>query len=480
MSRPLLLLHNIRLLLTCFSITANALLAGGIFTFPLLSPALAFHLKLTQPQLTTIALLGMMGQYPFAAFVGKIIDEHGPWACSLIASFLFSTGFALFAAEIAKTPDDIRGPSKSSFRTLAACFFMIGLGTVSSYFSALFAASRTFPRYLGAASGITMALFGLSPLFLSLLASRYFTDSSTGLSVTNFLIFLSLASGIIHLVGAFNLRLLKPEHEAESTSEITPTSDDTARLTDERQPLLPNKISQLDVRVMSVGESTSVVQLFKDSHFWFLAFIALIILGSCEMIISNIGTIVLSLHSESTSGVVEPLRLISISNTLSRLLSGPLADFIAPVASDMHDDGPQFPRRYRVSRVALLSGIPLLLVGTFVYMELSVRTSDDLWILSIGTGAAYGTTFTILPSIVSSIWGSRNFGRNFGVLTYAPFFGTPLFSYLYAFVSAHNNVGDGICTGVTCWSLTFWVSTGASLLSCVASTILWRRWKGLV
>lgn len=32
------------------------LFAGGIFIFPLFSPALASHLKLTQPQLTTIVL----------------------------------------------------------------------------------------------------------------------------------------------------------------------------------------------------------------------------------------------------------------------------------------------------------------------------------------------------------------------------------------------------------------------------------------
>jgi hypothetical protein len=65
----------LRIFFTCLSIAANAyvfqlifsillilvtacsLLAGGIFTFPLLSPVLALHLKLTQPQLTTIALL---------------------------------------------------------------------------------------------------------------------------------------------------------------------------------------------------------------------------------------------------------------------------------------------------------------------------------------------------------------------------------------------------------------------------------------
>jgi hypothetical protein len=75
----------------------------------------------------------MMGQYPFAALVGKVTDEYGPWACSLFASFLFSTGFGLFAIEVAKTPDDITAPSKSSFRILAASFFLAGLATVSSY-----------------------------------------------------------------------------------------------------------------------------------------------------------------------------------------------------------------------------------------------------------------------------------------------------------------------------------------------------------
>ena len=66
--------HRVKLTMTCISIAANAydflnpanslslltsgirLCAGGIFTFPLLSPALAEHLKLTQPQLTTIVL----------------------------------------------------------------------------------------------------------------------------------------------------------------------------------------------------------------------------------------------------------------------------------------------------------------------------------------------------------------------------------------------------------------------------------------
>src|SRR6266478_9643153 len=70
--------------------------------------------------------------------------------------------------------------------------------TQNSYFSSIFAASKAFPQHPGAASGASMTFFGLSPLLLSLLASRYFTDPTTGLNVTHFMIFLAFASGITH------------------------------------------------------------------------------------------------------------------------------------------------------------------------------------------------------------------------------------------------------------------------------------------
>lgn len=148
-----------------------------------------------------------------------------------------------------------------------------------SYFSSLFAASRMFPRYLGAASGASMTLFGLSPFFLSLLASRYFTDSSTGLNVTHFLIFLAVASGLVHLVGAFTLHLPKPQCDVSSLSESSTLGDEECS-TDERQPLIRNKVSGSVMQAIPVDESRSVLCLFRDPYFWLLAFILLIILGS--------------------------------------------------------------------------------------------------------------------------------------------------------------------------------------------------------
>ncbi|KAI5122073.1 hypothetical protein M0805_006056 [Coniferiporia weirii] len=488
------LVQRAQLALTCLSIAANALCAGGIFTFPLLSPTLAEHLKLTQPQLTTIVLAGMIGQYPFSALVGKAIDHYGPWSCSLAASFLFSLGFGSFALEISRTPDDIAAPSRSSFQRLAFFYFLAGLGTVTSYFSSIFAASKNFPNYIGIASGLSMALFGLSPLFLSVLASTFFTSEATGLNVTQYAAFLAVLTGVVNAIGAFNLRTppfasveIIDQDESQGRHGISRQDSDE----DERTPLVRRPMkSTVQVTVVPVDSSQTALDLFKDPYFWLLGSIMLICLGSCEMVISNIGTIVLSLPSSSAPPSVSPLsasavtatqvRLLSISNTVSRLLVGPLADFVSPVASFLPCGTIFYSRKHRISRVAFLSAAIALLVLVYGWMELAVRSREEMWVLSIGTGIAYGTIFTALPGIVSGVWGLPNLGRNFGIITYAPFISTPLFSYLYAFVSdAHTNAGD-VCKSEQCWLPTFGAATATAAASLFASVLLWRRWRGRV
>ena len=125
-----------------------------------------------------------------------------------------------------------------------------------------------------------------------------------------------------------------------------------------------------------------------------------------------------SLSSSAETVTTTQVRLISIANTLSRLISGPLADFISPLPSHIPASGPPPSRKCRISRVAILSGTSLLLAGAYIYLELAIRTPDDLWILryatlifrvqprfndssSVTTGAAYGITFTILCVTIS-------------------------------------------------------------------------------
>ena len=129
-----------------------------------------------------------------------------------------------------------------------------------------------------------MTLFGLSPLFLCLLASRYFTDSSTGLNVTHFLFFLAFASGITHLVGAFTLHIPKSQCNTVPISDNA-TSYDEESFVDERRPLLRNKAPVSSMQAIPSDKGTSVIYLLRDPHFWFLALVMLIILGSVSYLV---------------------------------------------------------------------------------------------------------------------------------------------------------------------------------------------------
>ncbi|KAJ6630679.1 MFS general substrate transporter [Mycena sp. CBHHK59/15] len=458
--------------LTCLSIAANVFCAGGVFTFPLLSPVLAQHAKLTQPQLTSIVLAGMAGQYPCTPLVGKIVDRQGPWLCSLIASLLFCVAFGCFAYETNHMLDAASAPSPSSVYFLVFLFALAGFATVFSYFSSLFAATRNFPEYPSVASGTVMALFGLSPLFLSFIAGFFSDSTNSSLDLVGFLAFLAILTGSVHLIGAINLRA--PENHLPIP--ILFTQDQEA---DEAAPLLSSN------RTVSGIVNDSVLDIIQDPHFWIFFLLLIVTLGPCEMVMSNVGTIVLSLPSVSATVSSEnsntasllQVKILAISNTVTRLLAGPIADFLSPAPSSVSGT---LPRKHYISRIVFLVGAAAVLGFTFLWMEFYVRAQADIWVLSVGTGIAYGAIFTVLPSVISSVWGARNVGRNFGIVVFAPLMGTSIFSYLYAFVSAYHGPSGGVCRGLSCWQSTFWIATGVQGAAIAWGLILWRGWKGLL
>ncbi|KIP08793.1 hypothetical protein PHLGIDRAFT_126758 [Phlebiopsis gigantea 11061_1 CR5-6] len=562
--------------LRCLGIAANAVCAGGLFIFPLFSPALVQHHHFTQPQLTTIVLSGMVGQYPFAAFVGKVLDARGARTCSLIAGFMFSLGFGLFAYEIADAPEVPNGDETVHvFRRMVVYFGLVGLGTVFSYFSIVFSATQTFPRYIGIASGTSMALFGCSPLLLTSIADHFFTTQTaageTILNVTRFLTCLSLVTGLSHILGAVTLPgrsstaspTTSPTREDNRPSELAiqerpsihqpspSTSGETTPLLG-RRSLSPSSMSSkksvaVEVDVVEAREVTppqhgSTLDLICDPWFPTLLAVVAILVGCCEMVIANLSPIFLSLRSSGVpssmlfaqgvrtltagSSISTQIQLLSVTNTLARLTIGPLADFMAPVpvsfsrgsgtvaagsvpADAAANEAPgdptkpkagvyyAFPRAHYISRIAFLLGATLLCLTTFaLFLMINSSTSKEgsMSLLSVGVGISYGTTFTILPGILTAIYGSANLGRNFGILSYAPFVGTSVFSYLFAFLLERNSsppfapapIADStegpvaMCTGPQCWQTTFSVSVGALALACCVSGVLWRRWQGRV
>lgn len=444
--------------------------------------------RLTQPQISTIVLAGVVGQYPIAPIVGSMIDRIGPWICSLLAAVLFSTGFGFFSYEFRAA--EFHKPSNFAFWRLVFFYLLCGLGTVSSYFSSLFSASKNFPQYSGIAAGFSMALFGLSPLILSFIASTWFMIPERGLDVANYTASLAVLTVIIHLIGAITLRIEPPAHQ-----EPADTSDSDSNESDpesETSALLPKKLY--------LGKYDSFKDVLRDHHFWILALVSLLVLGSCEMVVTNIGTISLALPSreaETSAGTLlsnstivhsaatTQVRLLSFSNTISRITTGPMADFISPVASYLPSGLVTLPREHRISRVVFLFGSCILMILSFLWMIFVVQLREQIWLFSIGIGTAYGSTFTVLPSLLASIWGTATLARNFGMISYSPFVGTSLFSYLYAFITSamtetkdKDGYSEGACIGKRCWQSTFSISAASGVVAACLSLLLWKRWKG--
>jgi len=116
-----------------------------------------------------------------------------------------------------------------------------------------------------------MALFGLSPLFLSFIASEGFTSPTTGLDVMGFLNFMAIFTGSIHLIGAFTLRT----PDLSRDLPMTPRSD-ISREANEDSCLLPGRLSG----GKAFPDHSSIVEFLSDPCFWILAVILLVTAGS--------------------------------------------------------------------------------------------------------------------------------------------------------------------------------------------------------
>lgn len=150
----------------------------------------------------------------------------------------------------------------------------------SSFFSLLFAATKNFPSLIGIASGASMVMYGLSPLFLSFFATNVFTDPQSGLDLTRYLTFLALLGGTVNLFGACVLTV------PDSHAVLKALDEESEESVDETTSLLsgPRKGDE-EVHVIAVQEpdEVSLTDLVKDPYFWvFFVFVSLTVGCVCS------------------------------------------------------------------------------------------------------------------------------------------------------------------------------------------------------
>jgi hypothetical protein len=104
-------------------------------------------------------------------------------------------------------------------------------------------------------------------------------------------------------------------------------------------------------------------------------------------------------------------------------------------------------------------------------------------VVTIVNGFSYGSSFTLVPTIVTKVWGIANLGTIWGSFILALAVGSLGYGLLFAKVyDAASEVGVGsmsqVCSGVHCYGLTF-VITGTGLAFAAAAVFfIWVfMWK---
>ncbi|WVW81265.1 hypothetical protein I302_103256 [Kwoniella bestiolae CBS 10118] len=525
--------------LTCFSIGISAVTANGVYCWGTYGPVVARLLELDGTEAQTIVVGGILGVYLCAAPLGALTDKYGPRTGSLVSACFGVIGYQSFSAILRRaTPD-----TPYVHLWLTAAYFLVGAATVGSYFACLTCASLSFPTHPTLALSLPLSLIGLSALVLSSFSSlsMFSEESTTDLDPARFLAFLGILTPSINIFGWIFMKVIpqpelfgeiklpediesrsfQPDEEDEDEDEgdMGEMSESIGQLLrlDERTPMLIGGIPAAweEVEMMEQGKDNWTARdlVLDYKGFWAFGLLLALIIGPGEMVVASIGSIITSLlpptslnpsslvpnHLTNPISTLElnPLKLrnkhvflLSLTSTLSRLITGVLADYLAPpltaTPNPAHKRDPTEPshlfirkRPVRLSRSAFaaISGSTLGLVFAWSAGYLTGK-GEDLSVLSAGTGAMYGAIFTLVPAIVSHHYGPTNFGLAWGMISYFAALGSVVYSYLYAYLSVPDsgNPSDQ-CYGPHCFRMTFIVCAISCFVGSVGVVILGRTWK---
>ncbi|BGP01198.1 putative transporter MCH1 [Rhodotorula toruloides] len=487
---------------------ANCLTAGAPFTFPLWAPTLERTLHLSSSQLNIVASAAILGEYASAAGFGALADRRGPGAVSFAAAVLFGVGFGGLAWRYQRGAEwnGAGGqPWEYEWAALSLAWFICGCATAASYFGAITSLTKSAPSsHSGLAIGVPCAVFGLSPLFLSAIASFFTTHTATGetLDVAKYLSFLGALLLAVNFIGGFLIKELPWEDNLDKVivDAIEPFDDDEARVDEPDSGFATSpprsvadeaneRTSLLGKPAVNVDPTTSsqpFTAVLASPCFWLLGGVVFLSTGPAEMYMASIGQVLDTLVSNSVAAgattqsaltlAKRHIALLSITNTAWRLVVGAASDYLA-APSDKQAPVSAWRRHVRLVFVGAACA---LLVAAYGWGGTGLSTPSGLWIITLLTACSYGTVFTLTPTLIRSRWAVVDFGRNWGAATLFSAAGALLFTPLFGILRdlASRKDGDGPrCVGPRCYRPIFALSAVSALLATALVAVLAQRWR---
>lgn len=312
--------------------------------------------------------------------------------------------------------------------------------------------------------GLTTASVGTCGVVFSqindLLFTKYDDDNApvTNDSTYNFLIFLAftMATGIF--LGSFFLGPIEIEEEIvydtlvvdeeEQFSQYVNTTGDNFSdyntIVSESSRLL----NEVETYIEEEQEPVIAGMDFLKHPVGFGLFSTLfIVLGIGYVYLANIGHILTAISAESSQHVRNlHITLFSLGNCGSRALFGALSDI--------------FKNKFGIHRLWIFVFASISMLCTLIYLvSCTVITPEGLIPCTVIVASAYGIVFGVGPSATAE-FGTDVFARNWGLLLFAPAFGSQLFNVLFGVLYGNEaeRQGSHVCHGTECYTKTFRVS----------------------
>ena len=492
-----------------------SLCAGSISIYSLYGHLFLTRLHYTQYQVNTISIASELALYLPVPLFGYLTDRYSPRPLSLFAAISFCFGYVLAGFVYQSGPPSEGG---LSIIVMIIAFVAIGMATCCMYLSAVTACVKNFGRgkRRGLALSLPIAAFSLSGMWESQVGNLIFyeklEDGSKGdVDVFHFFLFLGFVLLAVGLIGAVFQVVVDEEELIEETVEELERSGlltesafyrRPAQESDEGYGTMSQGSLNESMRASWIGEEdkkktwllNGETSLFLSDHnMWLLAIGFFLIAGPLETYVNNFGTILETLYPPPASipasiSTANQITLLAAASTAARFLAGFLSDLLAPVPLSTSQYLPVTPsslipnpfdsiprRRFEVSRLTLLLTTPIMLIIAFVILLAAVPQIPSLFpVVTLLIGIVNGASFSLVPILISTVWGVANFGTNWGIVAMMPALGATMWSLIYSSAYQAHAGDDGLCYGSQCWSAAVSGMLGAAILTVVVWA--WVGW----
>ncbi|GMG24006.1 unnamed protein product [Ambrosiozyma monospora] len=389
---------------------STCLFEASVVTFSLFTPQFMSHLKYSQVEINIISGLMMVGTYLTPPVFGYLSDAHGPALLALLGSIL-CPGYLLAAFSF---------EWKLNYVVMALAFFMVGAGTSAAYFCSLLTCAKIYPDRKGLSISLPVTFYGLSSLLLSSLFKldifkvKKNVDGVHESHIGVFKVFITLAAlylviGLLNFVSSVivtierevlfdKLAVGESSSIGGGNSQQEPVSgsneNDNSFYDDQQDEEANEQTSLLNSEFLEpLDHKTKFRRFLQDPTCKLLSLSLLLILGPLELYVNNLGSLG-PIVGNGKSDIALQVSLFSVFSTISRLFTGALSDAIGTA---------------RTTYFFIIIAITLAFISfTLVSLNFIV-----LEIISSIIGVAYGTLFTMCPTLVATVWGfSLKFSTN--------------------------------------------------------------------